>query len=203
MPGDGKRYLDQGMNPNSRDTWVLSLAATVASYRRMIDATVAQLSDAELRKRPRQDMNSVAVVLRHLGGNLQSRWKDFLTTDGEKPTRDRDSEFNDWDGDRAELMAYFDTGWRLLTAAIDQVHELNVSQEILIRGERHTIADALMRSVTHVSYHVGQIAMISRLVHKGEWQWLTIAPGKSTEHNSQTWGTAASRGVFSDERNTK
>lgn len=190
------------MNPNSCDMWVDSLAATVASYRRMIDATVAQLSDAELRERPRQNMNSVAVLLRHLGGNLQSRWTDFLTTDGEKPTRNRDREFTDWDGDRAELMAYFDAGWRLLTAAIHQAHELNVRQEILIRGQRHTIAEALMRSVTHVSYHVGQIAIISRLVHKGEWQWLTIAPGKSTEHNSQTWGTAASRGEFSDETNT-
>jgi hypothetical protein len=191
------------MNSNSHEKWVESVAANVASYRHMIDATVAQLSDAELRERPRPDMNSVAVLLRHLGGNLQSRWTDFLTTDGEKPGRNRDSEFTDWSGERAELIAYFDTGWRLLTDAIDLIRELNDDQEILIRGERHTIADALMRSVAHVSYHVGQIAIISRMVHRGEWQWLTIAPGKSAEHNSQTWGTARSRSVFSGEKNAK
>ncbi len=167
----------------------------------MIDASVEQLSDAELRERPRPDINSVAVILRHLGGNLQSRWTDFFTTDGEKPNRDRDREFADWEGDRAALLAYFDAGWVALTGAIRQIDDSNINQLIFIRGERHTIADALMRSVTHLSYHVGQIAMVARLVHKGEWRWLTIPPGKSTQHNSQTWGTAASRSVFGHETN--
>jgi hypothetical protein len=191
------------MEPDSSDTWVSTVAATVVSYRRMIDAAVEQLSDSELNERPRPDINSVAVILRHLGGKLQSRWTDFLTTDGEKPNRDRDHEFADWDGDRAALMAYFDSGWQLLTAAIRHLNDSDVGRVILIRGERHTIADALLRSVAHVSYHVGQIAFVSRLVHRGEWRWLTIAPGKSAQHNNETLGTSSSRSVFSGETNIR
>ena len=92
------------MESDSPSAWIAAFADTVASYRRMIDATVAQLSDAELHARPAPDVNSVAVILRHLGGNLRSRWTDFLTTDGEKPDRHRESEFLDWDGDRVSLM---------------------------------------------------------------------------------------------------
>lgn len=184
------------MNTNHRSEWINAVSATVASYRRMIDGSVAQLSDAELRLRPRPDMNSVAVILRHLGGNLLSRWTDFLTTDGEKPDRNRDCEFEDWDGDRDSLMAYFNSGWDALTKAIEQIEPTIIACPIFIRGERHSVADALIRSLTHLSYHVGQIALISRIVHDGEWRWLTIPPGSSVQHNRETWGTAASRGVF-------
>ena len=191
------------MSAISNDNWLAAVAATVASYRRMIDGAVSQLSDAELHQRPNPDVNSVAVILRHLGGNLLSRWTDFLTTDGEKPDRDRDREFTDWDGDRASLLAYFDSGWAALTKAIESIDVSNMDQPIFIRGERHSLADALLRSLTHLSYHVGQIALIARTVHAGELRWLTIAPGQSTQHNRQTWGTAASRSVFGDETTAK
>lgn len=176
--------------------WIEAVSATIDSYRRMIDGAIAQLSDVELAARPRPDMNSVAVILRHLGGNLLSRWTDFLTTDGEKPTRDRDREFQDWDGDRESLMALFNAGWKALTDAIRQVDSSNIDQPVFIRGERHSVPDAFLRSLTHVSYHVGQITLIARLVHDGQWRWLTIAPGGSAQHNQQTWGTSASRSVF-------
>jgi hypothetical protein len=140
----------------------------------------------------------VAIILRHLGGNLLSRWTDFLTTDGEKPDRNRDQEFMDWDGDRESLQASFNSGWDALTNAIKQIDETTIDRPVFIRGEQHSVAEALMRSLTHLSYHVGQIALIARLVHEGEWRWLTIPPGNSAQHNRQTWGTAASRGVFGD-----
>lgn len=180
--------------------WLVAIAETVSSYRRMIDATVEQLSDAELFARPRTDLNSVAVLLRHLGGNLQSRWTDFLTTDGEKESRDRDREFQDWQGDRDSLIAYFDQGWVALTSAIQQIDKSNLDQKICIRGEEHTIPQALARSVTHIAYHVGQIAIIGRMVHDGDWHWLTIAPGQSQKHNQATWGTSRSRSVFGENR---
>lgn len=191
------------MSAVSNDNWLVAVAATVASYRRMIDAAVSQLSDAELHQRPSPNVNSVAVILRHLSGNLLSRWTDFLTTDGEKPGRDRDREFTDWEGDRASLLAYFDSGWGALTRAIGQIDASNMDQPVFIRGERHSMADALLRSLTHLSYHVGQIALIARMVHAGEWHWLTIPPGQSTQHNRQTWGTAASRSVFGDRSTDK
>jgi len=183
--------------------WLDAMRETVASYRRMIDATMAQLADAELHSRPTEDSNSVAIILRHLGGNLQSRWTDFLTTDGEKPDRNRDAEFLDWDGDRQSLMEYFDRGWSALVNAIESIDAENVGQTIHIRGEPHTIALALTRSVTHLTYHLGQIVMIARMVHDGEWRWLTIAPGLSGDHNKRTWGTKASRSVFDDEKDAK
>ncbi|QDU75535.1 DinB superfamily protein [Bremerella volcania] len=183
--------------PDSQ-AWIGAIAATVASYRHMIDATVAQLSDAELHAHPAPGINSVAILLRHLGGNLRSRWTDFLTTDGEKPDRDRDAEFQEWEGDRAALLAHFDAGWDALSSAIKQINPSNIDQRIFIRGERHTIPQALTRSITHITYHVGQIAIVARMVHDGPWHWLTIAPGQSQQHNQRTWGTASSRSIFED-----
>ena len=186
--------------PHSTDrrseVWTNAAVATAASYRRMIDATVDQLTDAELSIRPFEDANSVAVLLRHLGGNLRSRWTDFLEDDGEKPDRDREAEFRDWPGDRRSLLSCFDTGWRCLEDALRAAAELEPDTPLLIRGERHTLAAAVWRSLTHVSYHTGQITLIGRSVHAGPWDWLTIAPGQSVRHNRSTWGRNASRGIL-------
>ncbi|RCS53035.1 DUF1572 domain-containing protein [Bremerella cremea] len=180
---------------NTQKPWTEALHVTAVSYRKMIDATLSQLTDEEFFQRPAAEINSVAVLLRHLGGNLASRWTDFQTTDGEKPSRSRDDEFADWPGDRASLMAYFEEGWQQLIAAIDAANELNPSMSIDIRGEAQTLATAFLRSLTHLSYHVGQISLIARTVHQGNWHWLTIAPGGSQRHNEQTWGTSQSRGI--------
>ena len=176
--------------------WIAAISETVASYRRMIDGCVSQLSDEELGQRPAPGINSVAIILQHLGGNLLSRWTDFLMTDGEKPDRNREGEFAEWDGDRKALLEQLDRGWSSLTSAIQSLDDDDISAELLIRGEPHTVPQALVRSITHLSYHVGQIAMIARVVHAGEWQWQTIKPGESQQHNQSTWGTAASRAVF-------
>ena len=197
--GDSFRlYLDNTMKP----TTVEILKQTVDSYRVMIDRTVAQLTDAEFFQRPSPEINSVAVILRHLGGNLASRWTNFLTTDGEKETRDRDKEFTDWHGTRVELMEYFDLGWKTLLAAMDEINATNINHEIKIRGESHTVIQALVRSVTHLTYHVGQISLVSRLVHDGQWDWLTIAPNRSGDFNEETWGTSKSRAVFDVDKET-
>ncbi|MFO0962734.1 MAG: DUF1572 family protein [Phycisphaerales bacterium] len=177
------------------DPWVDATRSTIASWRRTIDAAVAQLSDEELRRSPAPGVNSVAVILRHMGGNLRSRWTDFRETDGEKPDRDRDREFEDWPGDRASLLAHFDAGWRCLVAAVDSIGPDDLHRIILIRGERCTVPVAVQRSITHVSYHAGQILMVARTVHAGPWGWITIPPGQSQQHNAATWGTPASRGV--------
>jgi hypothetical protein len=187
------------METTTSNPWIGAVAETVSSYRQMIDATVEQLTDTELRACPVPNINSVAVILRHLGGNLRSRWTDFLTTDGEKPDRDRDSEFLDWDGNRDSLIAHFDAGWNALTSAIREIDDSNISQPIYIRGERHSIPQALARSITHVAYHIGQIAVVSRMVHDGEWRWLTIPPGQSAQHNERTWDTTSSRCIFGND----
>ena len=192
--------VNRPMTQSQTAIWISAQKETVAGYRRMIDATVEQLTDDELIARPAEGVNSVAIILRHLGGNLRSRWTDFLTTDGEKPDRNRDQEFTEWEGDRQTLMQYFNEGWEQLGSALNAIHEDNVEETILIRGEAHSVAQALTRSITHITYHVGQIAIIARMVHVGEWRWLTIAPGGSTQHNEQTWGSAESRSVFSADK---
>ena len=185
----------------SHELWMAAIDETIAGYRRVIDATVSQLTDDEFFAAPAEGVNSVAIVLRHLGGNLQSRWTDFLTTDGEKTTRDRDTEFAQWDGDRESLSAYFDDGWSCLTSSMSQITEQNIGTPIYIRGEQHTIPQAVARSATHISYHVGQTLIIARMVHQGDWDWLTVAPGTSQEFNKQTWGTAAARSTFGQAKN--
>ena len=142
----------------------------------------------------------MAVLLRHLGGNLSSRWTDCLTSDGEKATRDREAEFADWQGDRQSLLQYFNAGWEALLAALRMLDTAPADASLAIRGEPHTIEQAVNRSITHTAYHVGQIMLIARLVHAGAWGWLTIAPGKSADHNRSTWGSAASRSVLGEGR---
>lgn len=187
------------MGGSSR-TWAVATRRSAEMYRRMIDETMVQLSDEELHKRTGENQNSVAVILRHLGGNLQSRWTDFLTTDGEKETRQRDQEFDDWPGDRGSLLAYFDQGWERLMQALVEAETIDPETQIRIRGELQTLADAILRSLTHVSYHVGQIMIVARAVHTDQWKWLTIEPGTSDQFNQATWGTAESRGVAGPKR---
>lgn len=180
------------------DAWQTATQETVNGYRQMVDAAVEQLSDEQLVRRHANGFNSVAVILRHMGGNLQSRWTDFLTSDGEKPDRNRDAEFEDWPGTRNSLMEYFDAGWKCLTTTLDALTMDDLQSTVLIRGEKHSVQFAIVRSITHLSYHVGQIMLIARLMQQesdASWKWLTIAPNSSRDFNSETWGTSASRGI--------
>ena len=187
------------MSPDN--LWLEATQQTLAGYRKLIDAALVQLDDDQLFRRPQDGVNSVAHILRHLGGNLQSRWTNFLTEDGEKASRDRDQEFADWDGSREELTEYFEAGWNCLTRAIDSLVAEDLAKEITIRGEAHTLPQAIQRSTTHVSYHVGQILLISRMVHgdPDSWHWLSIRPGGSRQHNESTWGSSGSRGTMGEE----
>lgn len=178
------------------DPWIDAVLETLRGHRRMIDGVLAQLTDEELHRRPAPGMNSVAVLLRHLGGNLRSRWTGFLATDGEKPDRDRDREFEDWSGDRASLLAEFDRGWSAFVATLESLTAEDLARRVAIRGEAQPVPQAILRAVAHLAFHAGQIAFIGRLVHEGPWSWLTIPPGGSRAHDAATWGTAASRSVL-------
>jgi len=169
--------------------WIQASLETIDSHRRLLDGALQQLSNEEFFARPAEGFNSAASLLRHIGGNLLSRWTDFLTTDGEKTNRNRESEFEDWSGDRASLMQFFDTGWQTWRASIESLAKEDIAKTVTIRGEPHSVPLAIERSLTHTAYHVGQIMLIARLLHKGNWQWLTIRPGGSQQHNEKTWGT--------------
>jgi uncharacterized damage-inducible protein DinB len=130
-------------------------------------------------------VNSVALVGKHLTGNLKSRWTDLLTTDGEKPWRNRDNEFAITDADtREQLMAAWEEGWQVVLDTVGSLQPSDLDKSITIRGEQHTVTQALIRGMTHAAYHVGQITYLARLLEP-EGEWLTIAPGNSTAQRGE------------------
>lgn len=151
-------------------------------HKELADRGMARLPDEAFFRRPSDVVNSVALVVKHLSGNLKSRWTDFLTTDGEKAWRNRDEEFLISAADtRASLLAAWEEGWQAVIGTVAALTPADLDRAIAIRGERHTVTQALLRGVTHAAYHTGQILYIARLVEP-EGEWLTIAPGKSGSH---------------------
>ncbi|MBI5267414.1 MAG: DUF1572 family protein [candidate division Zixibacteria bacterium] len=147
-------------------------------YRTTGQKALSQISDDYLNHPVGEGNNSVAIIVRHLGGNLVSRFTDFLTTDGEKPWRDRDSEFADRTYTRAEIMAWWDKGWDVLGAELAKLIDADLGRIVTIRGEELTVHAALARSVAHAAYHVGQIVLIARMSAGDTWEWITIPKKK-------------------------
>jgi uncharacterized damage-inducible protein DinB len=137
-------------------------------------------SDEDFFKKPGEHSNSIALIIMHLAGNLTSRWTDFQTTDGDKPWRDRDSEFVIKPEDsRASLLAAWEAGWAALFQTLGSLREEDLLKKVAIRGEEHTVLQAIDRSLAHTTYHTGQIVYVARWVKKEGWTWLTIPPGQS------------------------
>jgi uncharacterized damage-inducible protein DinB len=149
-------------------------------HKGLADRAIAQLSDDEFVWRPATHVNSVAVIVKHLAGNLQSRWTDFLTPDGEKAYRNRDGEFQLTQEDtRSELIAAWNRGWAALFDSVESLSRSDLARSITIRGETLTVLQALLRAMSHAAYHVGQILYLVRLLQPNS-VWLTIAPGQSS-----------------------
>jgi hypothetical protein len=156
--------------------------------KRLADRAVAQVPDNKLHIALDENTNSIAVIMKHIAGNLISRWTDFLTTDGEKPDRDRDNEFVDSFGSRAELLDFWERGWACLLGSVKNLKPEDLGKMVLIRGEPHSVPLALERSLGHTCYHIGQIVQVAR-IHAGErWKTLTIPRGGSEQFNKEHWG---------------
>jgi hypothetical protein len=141
-------------------------------------------ADSDFFRKPGEFSNSIAAIIKHVAGNLSSRWRDFLTSDGEKPDRNRDAEFVIGENDtRAKLIAAWERGWSTLFDTLANLTDTDISKTIRIRGEEHTVYQALLRSLAHVAYHTGQIVYLSRLMQKEGWKWITIPPGQSSQYN--------------------
>ena len=153
-----------------------------ASQKRLADAAVAQCSDEDLRRVP-GDGNSILVTLRHVAGNLRSRWTDFLTSDGEKPWRERDAEFVDDGADRATQLARWEAAWAVLFETLDALSPADLLRTVTIRGEPHSVVQALLRQVSHYGYHVGQLVSGARLALGERWTTLSIPRGGSAAYN--------------------
>jgi hypothetical protein len=155
-------------------------------YKRMADGALTQLSDKDFFYLPDPESNSVALIVKHLAGNLRSRWTDFLTTDGEKPDRNRDQEFILTNGDtREDLMRYWERSWETVFNSIKGLKPADIAHTVHIRSEPHTVMQAANRSMLHIAYHVGQILFLGKHLRGAEWKTLSIPKGKSAEVNAQ------------------
>jgi hypothetical protein len=166
-------------------TWQAYLDDITFSFRKqkqLAEKAFHQIHDADFFEKPGEHSNSIAAVVKHIAGNLASRWTDFLTTDGDKPWRDRDAEFVIGPEDtRERMVAAWEAGWAALFETLGHLRETDLLKTVTIRGEEHTVFQAIHRSLTHVSYHVGQIVYLSRLLTKDGWEWITIPPGQSQQ----------------------
>lgn len=153
--------------------------------KRLADQAIAQLDDAQLRARLDPESNSVAVIMRHMAGNMRSRWTDFRTTDGEKPDRQRDQEFEDAEFDRAQLLAEWDEGWQRVFSALEPLTDHELGETVYIREEPHTIFQAVVRQVVHYAGHAYQILFLAKHLKGGDWKSLSIPRGQSEEFNQR------------------
>jgi hypothetical protein len=175
----------------TNDVAKVVIDAALASFRankNWADKAIGQLPDEKLHIALDPNTNSIAVIMKHVGGNLLSRWTEFLTTDGEKPTRNRDNEFVDSLGSRGELMDYWNAGWQRLFDTLESLAPSDLSQTVLIRGEPHSVPLAIERSLAHCGYHVGQIILIARILAGENWTTITIPRGASAAFNQRVWG---------------
>ena len=163
-------------------------------YKRLADRAMEQAPDEALFAALDAESNSIAIIVKHVSGNLRSRWTDFLTSDGEKPDRDRDSEFEAPPKTRAELMDLWESSWKILFGSLAPLTDADLTRTITIRGEAHSVMQAINRGITHTSYHVGQIVFLAKHLAGSKWTALTIPRGKSSQFNAKvSTGKASQR----------
>lgn len=160
------------------------IEAEFLRYQALGEKAIAQLDGAALSAQPTGAGNSIATICWHVSGNLQSRFTDFLTTDGEKPWRHRDEEFEARAVSRDELLDKWQQGWRVLLDTLATLDDAHLDRTITIRGQPLTVLEALLRALAHVSYHVGQIVYAGKTARGDDWTYLSIPPGESQQYNA-------------------
>lgn len=159
--------------------------SSLRAAKKLADKAIAQVNDEELFVTLDEESNSVAVIMKHMAGNMFSRWTDFLTSDGEKPNRNRDMEFViEPQTTRDDVIDYWERGWKCVFEALEPLRPEDFEKTILIRGEKHTIVEAINRQLMHYSYHVGQIVFLAKHFRSAEWKSLSIPRNRSAEFNA-------------------
>jgi len=162
-------------------------------YKKLAERAMAQVSDEQLFTTLDAEANSIAIVVKHMAGNMRSRWTDFLTSDGEKPTRNRDSEFVDPAPTRAALLADWEDGWARVFSALEPLTDDDLDRTITIRGEAHSVMQAINRQVAHYSHHVGQIVLLAKHFACDRWQSLSVPRNQSADFNRRVAAGQASQ----------
>ena len=159
---------------------------SLRGHKRLADDSISQLSDEQFFAVPDAESNSVAIIVKHMAGNMRSRFSDFLTTDGEKPDRNRDQEFIiTADATRAQILAAWERGWHLVFEALNGISPEDLLRTVMIRGEAHTVMQAINRQVAHYAYHVGQIVFLAKHWKGPEWKTLSVPKGQSEQVNAK------------------
>ena len=168
--------------------------AVLRQYKGLGERAMKQVTDQQLSTTLDAEMDSIAQVVKHLSGNMRSRWTDFLTTDGEKADRNRDNEFENPPASREEITALWNEGWALVFAALEPLSDADLGRTITIRGEAHSVMQAINRQIAHYAYHVGQIVLMAKYFAADGWKSLTVPRGKSQEFlNRVLTGEASQR----------
>ena|SRR5690348_7416736 len=166
------------------DSYLQDSLAVFRYYKKLAESAMAQCPDDGLCKAPDGESNSIAIVVKHMAGNMRSRWTDFLTSDGEKPNRNRDSEFESPAATREELLKQWEGGWSYLFSALEPLNDADITRIITIRTEPHSVMQAINRQIAHYSYHVGQIVFLAKHFGADHWKALTIPRKKSADFNA-------------------
>jgi hypothetical protein len=180
-------------------SYLSSVTKQFEYYKQLAEKAMRQLPEEALFWQYNEESNSIAVILNHMVGNMLSRFTDFLTTDGEKPWRDRDAEFENKFSGRDEVMAYWNKGWNCLLGTLSTLTEDNLEDVIYIRNDGHTVIEALNRQLAHYSYHIGQIVYIAKMVSNEKWESLSIPRNKSKDFNTRKFTQEKAKRHFTDD----
>lgn len=165
------------------ENYLADAIGSFRSYKRLAERAIKQLDDDQYFYQIDAESNSVAVIVKHIAGNLHSRWREFLTTDGEKPDRHRDTEFEIIGDSRESLMAFWEAGWQTLFEALESLSPDDLNKTVMIRGQSHTVVEAINRQLTHYSYHIGQIVFLAKHLRSSEWTTLSVPRNRSAAFN--------------------
>ncbi len=174
-------------------SYVEDSLALLRSYKAGAEKAMKQVTDEQLFQMLDPESNSIGLIVKHMTGNMRSRWTDFLTTDGEKPDRNRDSEFEDPPATRERLMRMWEDGWALVFNAIEPLTDADLSRTVTIRGEAHSVMQAINRQIGHYASHIGQIVFLAKHLASDRWETLTIPRKRSAEYNRKVVSGEASQ----------
>lgn len=174
-------------------SYIEDALAVFRQFKVLGEKAIAQVSDEQLFASLDEESNSIAIIAKHMTGNMRSRWTDFLTSDGEKPTRNRDSEFVDPPATREALMREWESGWACVFSAIEPLTDADLGRTVTIRGEAHSVMQAINRQLAHYPMHVGQIVLLAKHYAGAQWQTLSVARNRSAEFNRKVAAGEASQ----------
>ena len=167
------------------DSYLEDSRALFRYYKNLAERAMAQVTDQQLGTRLDEESNSIAIIVKHMTGNMRSRWTDFLTSDGEKPDRHRDAEFVDPPQTREALLALWEDGWNCMFKSLEPLTDADLSRPVTIRDEAHSVMQAINRQTAHYAYHCGQIVLLAKHLNQSKWRAITVPRGKSEEFNTR------------------